>query len=129
VQQQAGGAAAHQQQHQLLAHSDAAAYAAPHLQQPFSSSSRRHAWSHQQQQQQRRALRQYKPSPHEQHDKHAGRLSAWHAAGVGVLSLLAMAVLAFIAHKAMQWLERTRRPGYVELQALDGAFHRPTFTL
>ena len=56
-------------------------------------------------------------------------MSGWHAAGVTLLCLLAMVVLGFMAYKAMQWIERTRRPGYVELQALDTAFHRPTFTL
>jgi len=78
-----------------------------------------------------RTLLQFKPSRDEQHvaSKHAAKMSGWHAAGVTLLCLLAMAVLGFIGHKAMQWYERARRPGYVELQVLDTVFHKPTFTL
>jgi hypothetical protein len=89
------------------------------------------------QQQQRRApgpqrsLREFRPSEHEKHSasKHAAKMSGWHAAGVTLLCLLSMAVLGFMGWKAMQWYERAKRPGYVELQALDTAFFRPTFTL
>jgi hypothetical protein len=56
-------------------------------------------------------------------------MPAWHVAGVAFMCLAAMAVLGFSAHKAMQWLERRRRPGYVELQAMDTAYHRPWVTL
>lgn len=78
-----------------------------------------------------RALLGFRPSEHEQHaaSKHAAQLSGWHAATVTLLCLLAMAVLGFMGYKAMQWYERARRPGYVELQSLDAAFHTPTFTL
>jgi hypothetical protein len=56
-------------------------------------------------------------------------MPVWHAAGVALMCLVAMGVLGFSAHKAMQWLERTRRPGYVELQGMDTAYHRPWVTL
>jgi len=42
-----------------------------------------------------------------------------------VLSMFGLALLGFMAYKAMQWIERSRRPGYVELQSLDTAYHRP----
>jgi hypothetical protein len=78
-----------------------------------------------------RSLQQFRPSEHEKHAaaKHAAKLSGWHAAGVTIMCLLAMAVLGFMGYKAMQWYERVKRPGYVELQSLDTAFFRPTFTL
>lgn len=78
-----------------------------------------------------RSLQQFRPSEHEKHAaaKHAAKLSGWHAAGVTLMCLLAMAVLGFMGYKAMQWYERVKRPGYVELQSLDNAFFRPTFTL
>jgi hypothetical protein len=74
-------------------------------------------------------LLQYRPSKDDQQTKHAAKMSAWHAAGVTLLCLLSMAALGFMGWKAMQWYERTKRPGYVELQALDSAFFKPTFTL
>lgn len=78
-----------------------------------------------------RSLREFRPSEHEKHaaSKHAAKMSGWHAAGVTLLCLLSMAALGFMGWKAMQWYERAKRPGYVELQALDTAFFRPTFTL
>lgn len=77
----------------------------------------------------RRTLLQFRPSQDEQHSKHSAKLSGWHAASVTLLCLLSMGVLGFMGYKAMQWYERTRRPGYVELQTLDAPFFRPTFTL
>lgn len=78
-----------------------------------------------------RSLREFRPSEHEKHaaSKHAAKMSGWHAAGVTLLCLLSMAALGFMGWKAVQWYERAKRPGYVELQALDTAFFRPTFTL
>jgi hypothetical protein len=76
-----------------------------------------------------RSLLGFTPSHGEQHTKHAASMSAGHVFGVTLLCLLAMAALGFIGYKAMQWYERVKRPGYVELQALDTAFFKPTFTL
>ncbi|KAF8056137.1 hypothetical protein HT031_006488 [Scenedesmus sp. PABB004] len=55
----------------------------------------------------------------------AARLSGLHAAGVGAACLGALGLLGCAARQAMAWLERVRRPGYVELQAMDAAYHRP----
>jgi hypothetical protein len=126
----------HLQQRQRAPHS----LAAPTT---TNSSGCQHHQQHSQQQQQqqqhadpagarrhrRRALQQHRPSHDGQHAARRGRLSGGHLAGVALLSLAAMGMLAFMAYKAMQWLDRVRRPGYVELQALDASFHRPTFTL
>jgi hypothetical protein len=76
-----------------------------------------------------RSLLGFTPSHDEQHTKHEASMSAGHVFGVTLLCLLAMAALGFIGYKAMQWYERVKRPGYVELQALDTAFFKPTFTL
>jgi hypothetical protein len=69
----------------------------------------------------------YQPQPHS--SSQAGHLSGWHLFYLMVLTMFGLAVLGFMAYKAMQWIERSRRPGYVELQSLDTAYHRPWVNL
>lgn len=68
----------------------------------------------------------WKPSRDEtERAKSAGHFSASHALFVLFMCVIAMILLGYSGYKAMKWLERIRRPGYVELQSLDTAYHRP----
>lgn len=55
-----------------------------------------------------------------------GSVPRVHVVGVTLACVGTAVLLAFAARQAMAWLERTRRPGYVELQELDTAYHGPS---